>query len=71
MEFDVGIGMSFVSTQTIRIPSEPELIEEMRAIKTVKVINDSIVPIGRSFSPNDLLLFKKILDDVLNTKGTK
>ena len=71
LEFDVGIGMSFVATQTIRIPSEPELIEEMRAIKTVKVINDSIVPIGRSFSPNDLLLFKKILDDVLNTKGTK
>ena len=71
LEFDVGIGMSFVATQTIRIPSEPELIEEMRAIKTVKVINDSIVPIGRSFSPNDLLLFKKILDDVITTKGTK
>ena len=69
LELDLGVNMSLRAIQAIRITGSSELLEEIQAIKTIKVVQDSIVPIGPCFTPKDLTLVKKIADDVVNRKG--
>lgn len=70
LEFDLGVNMSLRAVQAIRTDS-PLLLEEIQAMKSIKVVQDSIVPIGPAFTPKDLTLLKKIADDVADAKGKK
>ena len=71
LQFNIGVNGSLKTLQSIRIPDSLDLLEEIRVIKTVKIVDDSIVPIGLSFTPKDLLLVKKVLDDEINAKPTE
>ena len=69
IQFELGVGMSFKAVQAIKIPGSEEMLEELRAIKGTKIVRDSIVPINLSFTPNQLLLVKKIIDDVITAEA--
>ena len=71
LELDLGVNMSLRAVQAIRITNSPELLEEIQAIRSIKVVQDSIVPTGPVFTPKELTLVKKIADDVANQKGKK
>ena len=68
IQFESAVNMSLRPTQAIRIPGSQEMLEELAAIKTVKIVRDSVVPVGEFFTTRDFTLIRKILDDVINTK---
>jgi hypothetical protein len=61
--------MSLKSVQAIRIPGDETILEELEAIKGTKIVRDSLVPINLSFTPNQLLLVKKIVDDIITAEA--
>jgi hypothetical protein len=66
IQFESAVGMSSEPVQTIRIPGDETILEELRAVKGTKIVRDSLVPVNLSFTPNQLLLVKKIVDDEIN-----
>lgn len=65
IQIDLGVDSSFHTIQNIKINDE-SLLEELKVIKTIKIVQNNITPIHNMFSPGDLLMIKKVLDDAIN-----
>ena len=71
IQFESAVNTSLRPTQAIKVPGSEEMLEELAAIKGIKIVRDSIVPVREFFTTRDFTLIRKILDDVINAEPVK
>lgn len=67
-EFTVNLAM--IPAQSIYVESS-DVLDELGAYRTVKVLKDMIFPVGQMFVPSVIRNLKDIIDDLLDTKEKK